>query len=159
MLRVIELASSILPRLTRAMACFVVERSEEEIGEAALGAGISGAGAATGAGGATCGEGRVSGNGTTGARAAVLVPAAAGRARGRGTRVFARTVFVAAGVAAGWAADFGFAFAAGFTAALALLLAGAAFTAPLPRPKSRASPMVAARCVIGNLKGRFIAPV
>jgi hypothetical protein len=141
------------------MACFMVARSAEEIGDAAFGAGISGAGAATGAGGATCGEGRKSEYGTPGTSAAVLVLAAAGRVRGRGTRVFARDVFVAAGVATGLATDFGFPFAAGFAAALALFFVGAAFAAPVPSPRSRASPVAAARCAIGNLRGRFIAPV
>jgi hypothetical protein len=142
------------------MACFVVARSEEEIGDAAFGAGISGAGAAAGVGGAISGEGRGSAIGTAGASAAVLVLVVAGRERGRGTRVFARAVFVAAGLAAGLAAtDFGLTFAAAFTAVLALFSAGAAFTAPVPRPRSRASPVAAANCAIGNLRGRFIAPV
>src|SRR5215208_2696084 len=169
MLRVIAWASSILPRLTRAIACFTLARSEAETGDAtAFGAGISGSGAATaGAGAGTAAsrpEGRASGSDLAGASAAVLVPPGAGRARGRGTRAFALAVLLAAGFAAGLAAVFALAlaFAAGAFAlavVLPVVFAGAASTAPALRPRTEASAMATARRRIRNLRGRFITSV
>src|SRR5215208_5153757 len=162
MLRVIAWASSILPRLTRAIACFTLARSEAETGDAtAFGAGISGSGAATaGAGAGTAAsrpEGRASGSDLAGASAAVLVPPGAGRARGRGTRAFALAVLLAAGFAAALVAVLALALA--FAAGLPVVFAGAASTAPALRPRTEASAMATARRRIRNLRGRFITSV